>query len=217
MPTVPITMDQGFPFAGWRDPATPGEQVDRNDRCRNYLERLRWPNGPHCPRCESSGVARVPSRHQIDCRSCRYRFSVTSGTLLQNSNVPLWKWLLAVSLLVDADSGFPAHRLAPAIGVSYKTAWSVGHRIRAAMGGSSEAEGHALETLAASRASRTPRLYDPAVAGSYHQVSVKYLPSYLAEREWRARNQANPNAFRDAVLALLHAAPAAGPGTARAG
>ena len=130
--------------------------------------------------------------------------------------MPLWKWLVAVSLLVDADGGFPAHRLAPAIGVSYKTAWSVGHRIRAAMGPGADAEARALEALATPRASGTARLYDPAVAGRYHQVSVKYLPGYLAEREWRARNQANPNAFRDAVLALLATAPSPGRGRLQA-
>ena len=78
---------------------------------RAYLESLRWPDGASCPRCGSGRTTPVVSRGQIDCRECRYRFSVTSGTFLHDSAVPLWKWLVAVSLFAEARrraAGAPA-------------------------------------------------------------------------------------------------------------
>ncbi|HWE80221.1 MAG TPA: IS1595 family transposase [Gaiellaceae bacterium] len=176
-------------IADWRDVVAVADPRLREDHCRSYLEHLRWPGGLICPRCGSDRVTRVPTRNQIDCRECRYRFSVTSGTRLHDSAVPLWKWLVAVSLLIDSEDGFPAHRLATRINVSYKTAWSLGHRIRDALGNG--------ETDGANVA---------AVSGSYHLVSEKYAGAYRAEHAWRARNRANPDAFADVLRALLHAA-----------
>ncbi|HEY4346712.1 MAG TPA: IS1595 family transposase [Gaiellaceae bacterium] len=180
----------GIAIADWRDVLTVETVEIRNARCRAFLEELRWPQGIRCPRCASGQVTRVASRRQIDCRACRYRFSVTSGTYLHDSAVPLWKWLVAVSLLVESEDGFPAHRLTGTIGVSYKTAWSLGHRVRAAM--------TATEPAGASA--------DP-VSGSYHLVSEKYRDAYRGEQQWRAANRTNPEAFADALRALLRSAP----------
>jgi transposase-like protein len=179
----------GVTIADWRDVIAVADPRLREDHCRAYLERLRWPDGLNCPRCDSDRVTRVPTRNQVDCRECRYRFSVTSGTRLHDSAVPLWKWLVAVSLLVGSEDGFPAHRLATRIGVSYKTAWSLGHRIRDALGNG--------EAVTGSNAA--------AVSGSYHLVSEKYAGAYRAEQAWRTRNRANPDAFADALRALLRA------------
>ena len=65
------------------------------DRCRELLERLRWPQGVQCPRCESDHLSPIATRHKWDCMSCGYQFSVTAGTVLQDSKLPLWKWFLA--------------------------------------------------------------------------------------------------------------------------
>ncbi len=111
--------------------------IDRfadEDKCRDYLEGLRWPDGVRCPRCDSDKVSRIVKRNQFDCDSCRYQFSVTAGTLFHDSHLPLRKWFLAVYLLAESKKGISGKQLQRSLGVSYKTAWYLGHRIRAAMG-----------------------------------------------------------------------------------
>src|SRR3954452_21485356 len=66
------------------------------DRCRAYLEDLRWPAGVACPRCESDDTARTEPRKTSYGRPCRYHFSVTSGTLFHGSHLPIWKWFLTI-------------------------------------------------------------------------------------------------------------------------
>lgn len=103
------------------------------DKCRDYLVALRWPDGPRCPRCQSEKVSRIVARHQFDCDSCRYQFSVTAGTIFHDSHLPLWKWLLAVYMVAESKKGISANQVARTLKVSYKTAWYLCHRIRAAM------------------------------------------------------------------------------------
>ena len=112
------------------------ELVDRfhsEDRCRKYLEELRWPDGVECPRCGEKSVSQIKKRSQYDCNSCRYQFSVTAGTIFHDSHLPLWKWFLAVYLIVESKKGISANQLKRTLGVSYKTAWYLSHRIRAAL------------------------------------------------------------------------------------
>jgi transposase-like protein len=112
------------------------ELVDRyhsEESCRVRMEELRWPEGVECPRCDSKSIARMEDRHQYQCRSCRYQFSVTAGTIFHDTHLPLWKWFLAVYLIVESKKGISANQLKRMIGVSYKTAWYLCHRIRAAL------------------------------------------------------------------------------------
>lgn len=103
------------------------------DVCRDYLMMLRWPNGPVCPRCASNTVTAVTSRPQFDCTACRFRFSVTSGTILDDTKLPLWKWLAAAYLMVESKKSMSANQVKRTIGTTYKTAWYLCHRIREAM------------------------------------------------------------------------------------
>ena len=109
------------------------ERYGNEDKCRDYLEELRWPNGVACPRCGSFGVSRVQKPRVFDCNSCRYQFSVTSGTIFHDSHLPLWKWFLTAYMMSEAKKGVSANQIKRTIGVSYKTAWYLCHRIRAAM------------------------------------------------------------------------------------
>jgi transposase-like protein len=109
------------------------ERYHSEDSCRARLEELRWPDGVACPRCESKSVASVEDRHQYQCRSCRYQFSVTAGTIFHDSHLPLWKWFLALYLIIESKKGISANQLKRTLGVSYKTAWYLCHRIRAAL------------------------------------------------------------------------------------
>src|SRR5438552_10574407 len=102
-----------------------------------YLESIRWPNGPVCPHCGES--ERKPyllphkTRRLWKCAACRKQFTVTVGTIFEGSHVGLHKWLLAFYLLCSSKKGMSAHQLHRMLGVTYKTAWFMAHRIRYAM------------------------------------------------------------------------------------
>ena len=68
------------------------ERFHSEERCIEYLEELRWGDKVYCPRCGSTSVSRIKERNQFDCNSCRYQFSVTSGTIFHDTHLPLWKW-----------------------------------------------------------------------------------------------------------------------------
>ena len=173
------------------------------DACRHYLAALRWPEGISCPRCENRAITDIPARRRFYCRHCRHFFSLTSGTAFHNSHLPLWKWFVVIELLLTTDGGLPANELTKVLGGSYKTAWFVEHRIRAAL----------YEARRGQYARRpeqrvvVERTYAADQVGRYHQLGLKYLAAYQGEKSWRARHRHNPNAFRDTVLALLQAEP----------
>jgi transposase-like protein len=273
------------------------EQFGSEDKCHEYLEGLRWPDGVKCPRCDSEKISRIAARRQFDCDSCRYQFSVRVGTLFHDSKLPLWKWFLAVYLMIESKKGISANQVKRTLGVSYKTAWYLCHRIRSAMeaqdgllggiievdetyiGGKKEGVGsgnykrlkpmvmgaverggeirlrigdrpsretlegfiesvagddveavytddggeyryldergfehdtvkhHEKEWVRADVHTNTVEgvwsLFKRSVVGSYHHMSVKHLPAYLDEMEWRYNNRENPFLFRDTILALV--------------
>jgi transposase-like protein len=109
------------------------EEFGSEDKCRDYLEALRWPDGVCCPRCQSKSVSKIVERSQHDCNACRYQFSVTSNNAFHDTHLPLWKWFLAVYIMCEAKKGTSANQLKRTISVSYKTAWYLSHRIRNAM------------------------------------------------------------------------------------
>jgi transposase-like protein len=105
---------------------------------REYLEANRWEDGPFCPHCgETEKVHRLEGdKHRVglhQCNSCRKQFTVTVGTVFERSKVPLNKWLLATYLLSSSKKGISSHQLHRMLGVTYKTAWFMTHRIREAM------------------------------------------------------------------------------------
>ena len=103
-------------------------------KCRDTLEAIRWPTGVACLRCGDSDVTEIASRNQFRCTSCRYRFSVTAGTIMHRSHLPLRKWFVAICLMCQSKKGVSANQLKRMLGVQYKTAWHLCHRIREAMG-----------------------------------------------------------------------------------
>ena len=109
------------------------ERYRNEDKCRQYLEALKWHDGIKCPRCKSEKVSRIAKRNQFDCDECRYQFSVTAGSIFHDSHLPLWKWFLAVYLITESKKGISANRLKRSLSISYKTAWYLCHRIRKAM------------------------------------------------------------------------------------
>lgn len=108
------------------------------EKAREHLEAIRWPEGPICPHCGVLGEATLvkgkshrPGMHQ--CNACREPFSVTVGTVMERSHIPLNKWVLAFHLMASSKKGISAHQMHRMIGVTYKSAWFMCHRIREAM------------------------------------------------------------------------------------
>jgi len=105
---------------------------------REHLERSQWPNGPVCPHCgERERVTRLRGKaHRpgaVQCNNCREQFTATVGTVMERSKIPVRKWLLAMHLLAASKKGMSAHQLHRMLGVSYRAAWFMAHRIREAM------------------------------------------------------------------------------------
>ncbi len=104
------------------------------DKCRAYLEALRWPNGVRCPSCKHDKVYRLTNRALFLCASCEYQFSVTVDTIFHDTHLPLVTWFLTTVLLCEAKKGISACQIQRSLGIkTYKTAWYLCHRIRAAM------------------------------------------------------------------------------------
>lgn len=273
------------------------EKFGSEEKCRAYLEELRWPDGVECPRCEGRTISRLRRRQQFECDGCRYQFSVTAGTLFHDSHLPLWKWFLAIYIISESKKGVSSKQLQRMLGVSYKTAWYLSHRIRDAMGDDEQPllrgiveidetlvggkrpgygagykgnkstvvgalerggeirlrvipnrsreqlhgfiratvsdEAEALHTdefvsyrgigdantrheTVEHRSEEYVRgivhtnsvesawsLLKRSIIGSYHHISVKHLPAYLDEMEFRFNRRENPYLFRDVLMVLL--------------
>src|SRR5215813_12622896 len=91
---------------------------DTDTECRQALEELRWPEGVKCPRCASDKISRITTRKQYDCGNpeCRYRFSVTTGTIFNDSHLALPKWFVAVFLMCESKKGISSEQLKRTLG-----------------------------------------------------------------------------------------------------
>ena len=110
------------------------DKFNNDEKCREALEKLRWPHGVACTRCGVLGASELPGGILFQCKSCRYQFSVTSGTIMHDSHLPLRKWFLTIWLMCESKKGISANQLKRTIGTTYRTAWHLCHRIRKAMG-----------------------------------------------------------------------------------
>ena len=108
------------------------------DKAREHLEALHWPNGPVCPKCgETENVTRLKGKSTrpgvVMCNTCRKPFTVTVGTIFERSKIGLNKWLLGFRLMAGGKKGVSSHQLHRSLGITYKSAWFMAHRIREAM------------------------------------------------------------------------------------
>lgn len=108
------------------------------EAARRHMEAIRWPNGPFCPHCGAvENITRLEGQsHRVglhQCNSCRGHFTVTNGTVMERSHIPLHKWVLGFHLMAASKKGVSAHQLHRMLEVTYKTAWFMAHRIREAM------------------------------------------------------------------------------------
>jgi transposase-like protein len=120
------------------------QQFKSDDDCLAYMESMRWPDGIRCPLCGCEKISKITRKtasknkrtriYQCLEETCKQQFSATSGTIFNDSHLPLTKWFLALALIVDAKKSISANQLMEHLGIgSYRTAWYMAHRIRKAM------------------------------------------------------------------------------------
>jgi transposase-like protein len=125
-------------------------ELGTEEQCLAFLESVRWPDGVRCVECDHDQVSkfvakgrlrinrkgeevRSPDRHLYQCLKCGQQFTAVVGTIFNDSHLPLRKWMQAVAIMCNAKKGVSARQLWRDLGVSYKTAWYLAHRIREAM------------------------------------------------------------------------------------
>jgi transposase-like protein len=118
-----------------------GKHFSDEDSARELLESLRWPNGAVCPHCGGDNpykltpkaTSKAPGRKGLyKCRACRKQFTVTVGTIFEASHIPISKWLLGIHLLCASKKSMSAHQLHRMLGITYRAAWFMAHRLREA-------------------------------------------------------------------------------------
>lgn len=109
------------------------KQFPTQESCISHLEKLRWNNKPICPYCQSINTNHLVKENRHHCNGCRKSFSVTIGTIFHDTRLPMQKWFLAISLMLNAKKGISSRQLARDLELPVKTAWSMNHRIRKAM------------------------------------------------------------------------------------
>ena len=109
------------------------DEYGSEEQCMEALFRWRWSNGFVCPRCSKNGHCRVQIRGLYQCSGCRYQVSLTAGTILASTKLPLCTWFLAMYLLTQTTKGISALELSRQLSVSYNTAWKVKHKLMQVM------------------------------------------------------------------------------------
>lgn len=108
-------------------------------KARAFFEKQRWPDAPVCPFCDKQETVQrlggaAGAKGTLFCKACRKKFSVSVGTVMESSHIPLTKWLMAFRMMASAKKGVSAHQVHRSLGITYKSAWFLCHRVRAAMG-----------------------------------------------------------------------------------
>jgi transposase-like protein len=178
------------------------------DKAREYLESLHWPEGPVCPRCESQRATKVGGETAraglYNCNDCRRQFTVTVGTIFEDSKIPLNKWLLAYRLLNGGKKGMSSNELSRHLGITYKSAWFLSHRIRESMkddGSPLGGPGKVVESDEAFIGGKKKKRLSGKVAPMKKVVT-------LVERDGRARSfhiaSIHHNNIRSALVTNVH-------------
>ena len=112
------------------------EKFPTQQDCIAHLESIRWPTVPFCPFCKSDRTAKKTENQRVgrwNCHECKNSFNVLSGTVFSGTHVPLQKWFMAISLMINAKKSLSSHQLGRDLKLNHKTAWFMQQRIRAAM------------------------------------------------------------------------------------
>lgn len=184
------------------------ERFTSEEAARKHLEAIRWPSGPVCPHCGTVGEAsRIQGGRKglMFCNACREQFTVTVGTVFERSKIPLHTWLYANHLLCSSKKGMSAHQLHRTLGVTYKTAWFMAHRIRKAMEPANNApqiggEGKTVEADEMFIGNKVGKRKHPGSGGYAHKRAILAL----VERGGAVRSAAIDAPTRYEIAPLMH-------------
>ncbi len=112
------------------------ERFPNQEACIEYLESIRWGDEPQCPHCSSDKIARKAENKRVgrwNCHACKNSFNVLSGTIFQGTKIPLQKWFLAISLIINAKKSLSSYQLGRDLNLNQRSAWYLHMRIREAM------------------------------------------------------------------------------------
>ena len=148
-----------------------------------HMEADRWPNGVTCPLCGADTVTKMGGETQAGmflCNACRGKFTVRTGTVFERSHIPLHKWLLATHLMASSKKGISAHQLHRMLGITYKSAWFMAHRIRESMApakGSAPigGKGKIVEADETFLQKKSGKRKHPGAGGYAHKIAVLSL------------------------------------------
>ena len=191
------------------------QEYSDNDKARELLESMLWPHGAYCPHCKADepyklkpkASSKRPARKGLyKCWTCRKQFTVTVGTIFEDSHIPIGKWLMAIYLLCSSKKGMSALQLSRMLKLTYKSAWFMAHRLRYAMGtkaplgillkGTVEVD----ETFIGGK----PRLGDRKFSGSgYRKDSNKIPVVALLERGGNVRTKVVANVTQGNLRGFL--------------
>jgi transposase-like protein len=200
------------------------------DVALNFMVSIRWPNGVKCPRCGSEKVSFTAKRRVWTCECCpnRRQFSIKVGTIMEDSPITLDKWITGMWLIVSAKNGISSYELHRALGITQKSAWFLGHRIRLALqngtfeklSGEIEADesyiGGKARNMNAKQRERGKGRIGTGGAGKAivmgllernkdkaSRVKVKHIPNAKSDRVFKKTESAMPknNSAKDIVLA----------------
>ncbi len=192
-------------------------------KAREHLEAQRWPNGAVCPTCgQQETVHALPAEAMMSkpskknpipkptpgfyhCRACRKKFTVCTGTVMERSHVSLAKWLLAFRLMAASKKGMSAHQLGRMLGLTYKSAWFLAHRIREAM---TPSESESGPIGGSNRVVESDETYVGGKAANAHKskpILKKHAVVTLVERDGEVRAKHVPNVTAQNVRQHLSA------------
>jgi transposase-like protein len=180
------------------------------EAARKHLEKVRWPEGPYCPKCgqfdtvkELGGKSMGPGWYH--CGYCRDKFTVRTGSIFERSHLPLHKWVMGFHLMASSKKGISAHQLHRMLGVQYKTAWFMAHRIREAMKDTDPTPLGGKDKIV-----EADDTYQGNIAGRHRARSPKGYPSgdaykvvTLVERGGKARSVLVPALTANSVRAVV--------------
>lgn len=106
------------------------KNLNTNSKCLAFIEKIRWPEGVTCPRCEEQKIHRLAVRRKFECSSCRYQFNATAGTALSKTYISLPKWMLAIYLFCSSSGKLRAVELVRVLDLPNKTAWQMVKKIQ---------------------------------------------------------------------------------------
>ncbi len=188
------------------------------DNCHTFLTAMRWGMQVRCAHCESERIGKLVvsgKRRLWNCKVCKKQFTAKVGTIFEDSPLGLDKWLPAVWMIVNAKNGVSSCELARSLGVTQKTAWHMGHRIRLAMqqgnfqvAGEVEADETFIGGVAGnlSKAERASRHAEEIETGKYPKVPVHGVLERSAEKgKSRVALTVLPSTRKEPIVGAVHA------------